>query len=156
MTMNKKTDWFVRKKRNALLFMVSGLIVTFSGILFEVFHVSLGFDARLITGSGFLVFGVSFSNWLQYLSAIKDPKTAKREYLAQMDEREIFIRSTAGNRAFWISIVCTYSLLMWESLSSNGSVPQLSDNTLWYWLAAAVVIPFITYIVGIIQGESIH
>ena len=34
---------------------------------------------------------------------------------------------------------------MWESFAANGNLPALSGNALWYFLAAAVLVPFGVY-----------
>lgn len=65
-----------------------------------------------------------------------------------------FIRNRAGHRGFWAGLALTYRLLMWESIASNGSLPHLSDDTRWFWLSAAVVIPFLFYIGSIIYDHT--
>jgi hypothetical protein len=42
---------------------------------------------------------------------------------------------------------------MWASISSNGQLPALSADGLWYALAAAFVVPLVVYLVSIIQAS---
>ena len=66
----------------------------------------------------------------------------------------VTIRTRAGNRAFWVSIAMTYAILMWESMASNVSLPKLSSDGLWFFLAAAVVVPFAVYIASIVYDQK--
>lgn len=152
--MKEKYNWIKRKQFFARIFLAVGLLIALAGITMEVFKVVPGYDPRLITSAGILLLGISFSNWLRVYLARKDPEAAIRTINTEFDERLTLIRSRGGNRSFWVSISLTYSLLMWESISSNGSLPLLSDNARWFWLAAAVVIPMITYITSILYDES--
>ena len=46
-----------------------------------------------------------------------------------------------------------YLGLMWVSFADNGSLPEMSADILWFFLAACVVIPFGVYIVSILVDE---
>ncbi len=46
-----------------------------------------------------------------------------------------------------------YAGIMWAGMAANGSLPALAGDTLWYYLAAAVVIPFGVYIVSLVVAE---
>ena len=43
---------------------------------------------------------------------------------------------------------------MWVSFAGNGSLPMLSDDALWFALAAVVVIPFGVYAVSLAYDQQ--
>jgi hypothetical protein len=49
-----------------------------------------------------------------------------------------------------------YAVLMWVSFTVRGSLPELSPDALWFFLAAVVVVPFGVYAASLIydQGHS--
>lgn len=138
----------------ARIFLASGIIIAAAGVVLERTRTALPIDPRLITAAGILLLGLSLGSWLRYFSAAKDPQAAHRTVLAESDERMTAIKNQAGQRGFWSAITITYALLMWESISANGSLPALSPDARWFWLAAAVVLPMIVYIASIIQGNK--
>lgn len=69
------------------------------------------------------------------------------------DERFRLIRARAGSRAFWVSIIMTYIVLLWVSLAGSGNIPALSDNTLTFLLVATVIVPIMVYIAGLIYEQ---
>jgi hypothetical protein len=71
----------------------------------------------------------------------------------ERDERTVLIRTRAGNRAYWVSTALIYLGLMWVSFAANGSLPALTGNTLWFFLAAGVLIPFGVYITSILVDQ---
>jgi hypothetical protein len=145
------------KKRQRLfgqLLLAAGIICAAAGAALESAKITVGIDPRLITGLGILLLGLSLGAWLRLNSALKKPLDAMRLVAAESDERMTDIKSKAGQRGFWTALAITYALLMWESVASNGSLPALSANARWYWLAAAVVLPMTVYIAGIIQGNK--
>jgi hypothetical protein len=146
---------YTNKHRSfARIFLIAGLIIAAAGVTLESIHLSLGVDPRLITATGILLLGLSLASWVRYLSARRDPQTALRTINAESDERMTAIKNLAGQRGFWVALAITYSLLMWESISSNGALPILTEDGRWFWLAAAVVLPMIVYIASIIQGNK--
>jgi len=48
----------------------------------------------------------------------------------------------------------TYIALMWLSLASSGSLPVPTLDGLWFYLAAAVVVPAVVFIAGILIGQN--
>ena len=152
--MNDKTEWINQKKNLAKIFLGLGLIALLGGILLELLKIVQGFDPRIITGLGILLSGIGIANYVRYRSAAKNSAAASREIYEDRDERMVIIRTRAGNRAFWVSISLTYACLMWESISSNGSLPKLTSDGLWYFLSVAVVIPFAVYIASIIFDQK--
>ncbi|OJX37913.1 MAG: hypothetical protein BGO78_07655 [Chloroflexi bacterium 44-23] len=133
--------------------LVIGLLVILTGILAEIFIQNQPFNLRSITGLGFVFIASGAGMLAKYRRAIKDETTARRMLVAAGDERTVIIRSRAGHSAFWVAMVITYALLQYVSFASNGSLPGLSEDQLWYILSGAVVIPFGVYVVGIMVGE---
>lgn len=142
-----------QQKMYAWLFLISGITCTGVGVALELTEIPLGIDPRLITRMGILLLGLSLSAWLRYYKAAKRPQTAQRMVIAKSDERMTAIKNKAGQRGFWTSMAIIYGLLMWESVSSNGSLPILTADIRWYWLVAAVVLPMIVNIASIVQGN---
>lgn len=152
--MDNKAGWINQKKNLARIFLGTGLVVFISGILLELLKTDRGFEPRIISGLGILFLGIGAANFVRYHSAAKNPAAASREFNEERDERMVTIRTRAGNRAFWVSIAMTYAVLMWESMVSNGSLPKLSSDGLWFFLAAAVVLPFVVYIASIVYDQK--
>jgi hypothetical protein len=44
-----------------------------------------------------------------------------------------------------VSAVLVWIALMWVSFASNGGVPALADDLLWWYLVAAFLVPFAVY-----------
>jgi hypothetical protein len=146
---------FLERQRSlARIFLIAGLITAAGGAVLERTNVFLGVDPRLVTGLGILLLGLSLACWLKYFNGRKDPQAARRTISAESDERMIVIKNKAGQNGFWVGLAMTYGLLMWESISSNGALPALSDDARWFWLAAAVVLPMLIYIASIVQGNK--
>jgi hypothetical protein len=152
--MDHKKEWINQKKNLATIFLGLGLVGFIKGIILELLKVNQGFDPRIISGLGILFIGIGLSNWIRCRSAVKDSVTTRREINAERDERMVTIRTRAGNRAFWVSILMTYTCLMWESFAGNGSLPKLTSDGLWFFLAAAVIIPFAVYIASILYDQK--
>lgn len=152
--MNNQQNRMQQKKTFAKIFLTAGILAITLGVFLEIRHITAGFDPRLVTSGGILLLGVGFSTWLRYRKTSQDTPEARQIINAESDERALFIRNRAGHRGFWAAIALTYSLLMWESIASNGSLPMLSGDARWLWLAAAVVIPFVIYISSIVYDQS--
>lgn len=152
--MNSQKNLITRMLASARVFLAAGFLFTLAGAALEIAGVQPGFDTRLITGLGILLLGIGVSNWLRYRSASRDPEAARQTLIAKTDERLVILRNKAGNRGFWTGLALTYLLLMWESLSSSGSLPALSEDARWFWLAAAVVIPFLVYLASVFYEET--
>jgi hypothetical protein len=90
---------------------------------------------------------------VRYGTALKDEQSARRLSVEEQDERTVLIRARAGNKAYWVSAALIYLGLMWASFASNGWLPQLAGNALWFFLAAGVLIPFGVYIISILNDQ---
>ena len=91
---------------------------------------------------------MGFGSLIRYGAALKNEGSARRLVVEEADERTVLIRARAGNRAYWASAAFIYIGLMWASFAANGELPALAGNVLWFFLAAAVLVPFGVYIVS--------
>ena len=149
---DRKTGWITSKIRTGWIGLAAGLILFAAGIALK--GQTLPFDPRLISAAGILLVGIGAATWVRYGALLRDPDAARRVNVEERDERSRSIRAQAGNRAFWVTIALVYAGLMWVSFASNGQVPALSQDGLWFFLAGCVVVPFVVYVVGIVLGEK--
>jgi len=149
---DRKTGWAAGKIRIGWISLAAGLILFAAGIALR--GQTLPLDPRTISGAGLLMAGIGIATWVRYGALMKDPGEARGVNFEERDERSRSIRTQAGNRAFWVTIALVYAGLMWVSFASNGQVPALSQDGLWYFLAGCVVVPFVVYLAGIVLGEK--
>jgi hypothetical protein len=152
--MNKQSDWINNKIRTGKILVIFGVLLTIAGITVERTIVTPDFNLKIITGFGILLIGIGVANLVTYRIGSKDPVLVKRLAAEMQDERTVDIKARAGNRAYWVSTLLIYALLMWSSFSANGSLPRLSDDVLWFVLAGCVLIPFIVYISSIVIEQN--
>jgi hypothetical protein len=152
--MNNNMKWIQRQVRLGWIFFAAGAVLAVTGIVLQRGVVNLPFNARIITGLGLLLLGVAVSYLVRYGSAQRSPQTAARLASEEHDERNQLIRARAGSRAYWCSAILTYALLMWVSFASNGSLPMLSADTLWYALSGLVILPFIVYAASLAYDQQ--
>lgn len=152
--MNNRKKWISTKIRLGWMFLAAGVIVAAAGILIGVEYSHLPYNFRIITGLGILLIGVGIGYLVRYKSAQKDEQSARRISVEERDERTVAIRSRAGNRAFLVETGLVYIGLMWVSFAANGSLPPLEGDTLWFFLAAAMLIPFAVYIGSILVDQQ--
>jgi hypothetical protein len=151
--MNNRTKWISSKIRMGWMFLATGIIVAIMGIFAELQFAYLPYNFRIITGLGILSGGIGVGYLVRYRAALKDEQSAMRLTVEERDERTVLIRTRAGNRAYWVSTALIYLGLMWVSFAANGSLPALTGNTLWFFLAAGVLIPFGVYITSILVDQ---
>ncbi|MBE0695722.1 MAG: hypothetical protein IH586_02255 [Anaerolineaceae bacterium] len=152
--MNKHTDWMKQQYRLGWIALAAGLIFAFSGLVLPRLVDSLPFNARIITGLGIFLLGVGIAYLVRYGAARRDPRAAGRMASEEHDERLQIIRARAGSRAYWVSTAIIYAGLMWVSFAASGSLPALSADALWYFLAAAVIIPFVVYAASLTYDQQ--
>ena len=128
-------------------------IILFAAGLVLQFLVVVPFNTRIVSGLGIFFAGLGLAQILRYRNVQSNPQTA-RLVNEERDERNILIRARAGNRAFWVSIIMIYTALMWLSFASNGSLPIPTLDGLWFFLAAAVVVPLSVYIGSIVYEQN--
>jgi hypothetical protein len=148
----RKKSWITSKIRTSWISLAAGLVLFAAGIALN--GQTLPFDPRIISAGGILLAGIGAALWVRYGALMRDPVAAQRANVEERDERSRSIRAQAGNRAFWVAIVLVYAGLMWVSFASNGQVPALSADGLWFFLAGCVVVPLGVYVTGILLGEK--
>jgi len=111
------------------------------------------YNFRIIIALGSLLMASGLYFIVRFRAGLKDEASARRIMANVRDERTVMIRMRAGNRAFWMSSVLVYAGLMWTSYAAKGELPVLSQDALWNFLAAAVVVPFAVYIGSILIEE---
>lgn len=151
--MDNRTKWIKNRSRMGWLFLAAGAFVAMVGIFAELGFAYLPYNFRIITGAGILLAGIGVGTVVRYGSALKDEKSARRLTVEERDERTVLIRARAGNRAYWVSTALIYIGLMWASFAANGGLPALSGDTLWYFLAAGVLIPFGIYVTSVLLDQ---
>ena len=151
--MDNRTKWISTRIHMGWVFLAVGAFVAVMGIFIELQYSSLPYNFRIITGLGILFAGIGIGYLVRYRAALKDEQFARRLTVEERDERTVLIRARAGNRAYWVSTALIYIGLMWASFAVNGGLPDLSGDTLWYFLAAGVVIPFGVYIASILVDQ---
>jgi hypothetical protein len=151
--MNKQTNWISTKVRTGWVFLGIGILVGTIGVLAQFRFGVQPFNTRIISGIGIFLAGVGIANIVRYRGALKNELIARRVTAEERDERILQIRNQAGNRAFLVSVVLTYIGLMWASFADQGGLPPLSEDTLWYFLAAATMLPFFVYIASMIIDQ---
>jgi len=151
--MSNQMNWINRQIRLGWVFLAGGLVVAVAGILLPRLVGDLSIDERIITGVGILLLGIGTAYLTHYGAARRDSQAARRMIAEEHDERMQILRAQAGNRSYWVSAVMAYAGLMWVSFVENGSLPPLSADALWYFLAAVVVLPFGIYAASLMYDQ---
>ena len=151
--MDKHTNWIAARIRLGWVFLVAGVLVASLGIFSEMAFYYLTYNFRIITGLGILLIGIGVGYLVRYRAALKDELAARRLTAEERDERTVMIRSRAGNRAYIVCALLVYLGLMWSSFASSGSLPALTGDALWFFLAACLLIPFGFYVASILVDQ---
>lgn len=152
--MTNSVAWINRRIWLGWILLAVGLLVGVIGILLPRLVGSLPFNARIITGIGILLVGVGCAELVRYGAIRKDTQAARRLISEERDERLQFIKARAGGRAYWLSAALVYIGLLWVSFAENGSLPTLSADGLWYFLAGAFILPLIVYIISLMYDQA--
>ncbi|NLX41917.1 MAG: hypothetical protein GXY79_00370 [Chloroflexi bacterium] len=131
---------------------LGGLLLA-GGVLLQLLVRGLAWDPRLLSGLGLLLLGLGAGQLVRQASLRRDPAAARRQRLEAQDERSAGIRARAGLRAFIVSSLCTWALLRWTSFASNGQLPVLSGDTLWYALIAILLLPQLVFFCSLLVEE---
>jgi len=142
-----------RRRRAGWALGAVGILACATGVALQATRPTLAFDPRLVTGLGILLLGLGVANLLRGGLARPSSEASRRLGVEELDERNVAIRRLAGSRAFIVSAALTYLLLMWVSFASNGQLPALSPDALWFALAAAFVAPVIVYLGSVIHSQ---
>lgn len=151
--MNTQEALLSRRRRVGWAVGALGVVSCAAGATLQAMRPSLPFDPRLVTGLGILLVGLGIAALLRGGLPNPSSDTARRLGIEELDERNVAIRRLAGSRAFIVSAGLTYVLLMWVSFASNGQLPTLSPDALWYALAAAFVVPVLVYLSSLIHSQ---
>lgn len=150
--MNDHQNYIKNRMRIGWAFLFLGVLL-FAGGLFVQNFFSAAFNARIVSGLGIFFAGLGFSQLLRYRIGEANRQAVDRLVNEERDERNRQIRAQAGNRAFWVALVMIYFALMWLSFASNGDLPSATEDGMWYYMAAAFVIPFGVYIGSILVEQ---
>lgn len=151
--MDNRTKWVKTRFHLGWILLVAGVLIGIVGIIVELQNTHQPYNYRIITGLGILLAGYGIGKLVLYGVALKDDQTARRLAVEDRDERTQLIRARAGNRAYWVSGGLIYTGLMWASFAANGSLPDLSGDTLWFFLVACTLVPLGIYIISILIDE---
>ena len=151
--MDSRMKWIAAKVRLGWTLLVAGVLAGVAGVVAERVYANSPYNYRIITGVGIALTGAGVGYLIRYRAAMKDEQSARRLTAEERDERTVLIRSRAGSRAFWVSTAMVYTGLMWASFAANGGLPALDGDKLWYFLAAATLVPFGVYVGSVIVDE---
>ncbi len=152
--MNDNQKWIGQKVKFGWLLLGLGVVAFVAGLLLSFISGNPNFWFRFISAAGILMIALGIAQLIKYRAASRDRIAAQRVVNQERDERMINIRTRAGNRAFWLSILMTYAALMWLSFAGNGSLPAVSMDAMWYYLSAAVVVPLILYVGSVVYDNA--
>lgn len=150
--MNNQQIYLKNRERIGWGLLILGVVLFAAGLVLQTRFV-LPFNARIISALGIFFAGLGLGQVLRYWSVQRNHQAAARLVNEERDERNRQIRAQAGYRAFWLSLVMTYTGLMWISFASNGSLPVVTPDGQWFYLAAAFVLPFSVYIGSIVIDQ---
>lgn len=154
--MNNQNDYLKKQQKTGYYMIGAGIITALVGIIMESIIRNPSFNLRIITAIGILLIGLGFGRVLKYRLTASDPQSAARLVNTEKDERRKFLRDRSGFRAYIISGILAYILLMWVSFADSDSLPRLSDDALWYALVAVVVLPAVTFMVSYLYEDKRH
>lgn len=152
--MTDPSKWAAAKMRMGVILLATGVVLLAVGVALERWGGDLPFDARILGGLGIFLLGLGGARLYVYRLMRGDRLAVKRQMVEEHDERVVMLRNKAGNRAYWVSLALGYVGLMWSSFASNGQLPLLEGDVLWFFLVALVVIPFIVYLVTYVRGVN--
>jgi peptidoglycan/LPS O-acetylase OafA/YrhL len=143
--MNERTAWIANRVRLGWGLIVLGVALLVASGVLGALNAGDGWNYSIIGGLGILAAGFGIGLVVRYRPALRDEASARRIAVEERDERSVQIRTRAGNRAWIVSAVLVWIALMWVSFASNGGVPALADDLLWWYLVAAFLVPFAVY-----------
>lgn len=150
--MNDHQNYIKNRMRIGWALLALGVLLFAAGLVLQYLFTA-AFNARIVSGLGIFFAGLGFSQIIRYRIGAGNRQAVDRLVNEERDERNRLIRARAGNRAFWVALVMIYIALMWLSFASNGDLPNATADVMWYYLAAAFVIPFGVYIIDIIVEQ---
>jgi hypothetical protein len=151
--MDSRRAWIAGKLQLGRTLLLVGALTMLLGVVAELAYSGSPYNMRIITGLGIMLAGAGIGYLVRYRGAAADADAARRIASEELDERTTLIRARAGNRAYWTSSGFVYLGLMWASFAANGGLPPLAGDVLWWFLAAAFVLPFGVYVASMLVDE---
>ena len=152
--MNNQIDYIKKQQKAGYYLIGAGIITAVTGIILENFIPNPSFNLRIITALGLLFIGIGVGRIIKYRLTASDPQAVARLVNTERDERLKLLRDRSGFRAYVISGILAYILLMWVSFADSGSLPRLSDDALWFALVAVVVMPAVVFIASYLYEDK--
>ena len=151
--MNNQQIYLKNRERIGWGLLIVGIVLFAAGLVMQ-FRFAVPFNARIISGLGIFFASLGLSQVLRYWSVRRNGQAAARLVNEERDERNRQIRAQAGDRAFRISQIMIFTGLMWISFASNGSLPVVTLDGQWFFLAAVFVVSFSVYIASIVIDQN--
>ncbi|MFN8631004.1 MAG: hypothetical protein U0838_12020 [Chloroflexota bacterium] len=151
--MDEQRAWIKGRVLTGWALVATGGAILAISLILRAANAFPGVNMGVIGGLGILALGFGIGLVAQYRRALHDEAAARRVIVAERDERTVGIKTRAGNRAWVVSAVITWLGLMWASLAANGNLPRLDGDVLWWFLVAALGIPFFVYAGSITYEE---
>ena len=151
--MTNQHEYLHRRVRAGWGLLALGAVLFAAGLILQFLFV-VPFNARIVSGLGIFFASLGLDQVLRYRTTRSNLQAVTRLINEEHDERNHLIRRQAGSRAFWVSLAMTYVALNWISFASSGSLPTPTLDGLWYYLAAAVIVPFVVYAGSILYEEK--
>jgi len=104
--------------------------------------------------SGILLLLLGIVSLLQIAFVRRRPGSGRQLAAEEQAEHIQALHARAGQRAYGISGGLAFLLLMWASFGVTIGLPPLAGDTLWFSLAALVILPSIIYIASIVYEQS--
>jgi hypothetical protein len=149
----ERMKWLRIQVRAGCLLILVGATLLAGSLAAAAANPGSTFNFNIVGGLGIAIAGGGIGVLVRYGNALRDGEAARRVIVEERDERGVMIRTRAGNRAWWVCVLIVWLGLMWASFAANGQLPALAGDTLWNFLAIAVVIPFGVYGASIIVDE---
>jgi hypothetical protein len=152
--MSERNGWIANRVRFGWILVVAGAALIVGGIALGRLNEVQPWNYGILTGLGIVVIVFGIDRIVRYRPALRDEAAARQLTMSERDERTNLIKARAGSRAYWASALLVYGGLMWVSFASNGSLPKIDDDGLWWFLAAAFLVPFAVYAGSIVVEEQ--
>lgn len=133
-----------------LIGLSAGILVLVGGFILRNMATSLAPFLKLIEGIGFFIVLVSIMALIKVRVQNRDPQVARQARIESQDERLQLIRSRSGNNAFFVSQVLIYLAL----LISGQFVTPISQDLVWFTLAAIVIVSWAVYVGSLVVYEK--
>ncbi len=152
--MNNHIDYIKKQQKPGYYMIGAGIVTAVVGIILTGVISNPSFNLRIITALGLLFIGIGVGRIIKYRLTASDPQAVARLVNTERDERLKLLRDRSGFRAYVISGILAYALLMWVSFADSGSLPRLSDDALWFALVAVVVMPAVVFIASYLYEDK--